>query len=74
MIFIVTISPLLFIITIYRSSDDPKFQLPIPHAVQLTKTCQTNIPVIRTLVTMIFLPVRTFHLVTHPRFLQVEHA
>ena len=38
------------------------------------KTCQTNIPVIRTSVTMIFLLVRSFHLVTHPRFLQVEHA
>jgi hypothetical protein len=38
------------------------------------KTSQTNIPVIRSPVTMIFLPVRTFHLVTHPRFLQVEHA
>jgi hypothetical protein len=38
------------------------------------KTYQTNIPVIRTPLTMIFLPVRTFHLVTHPRFLQVEHA
>jgi hypothetical protein len=31
------------------------------------KTCQTNISVIRTLVTMIFLPVRTSRLVTHPR-------
>jgi hypothetical protein len=38
------------------------------------KTSQTNISVIRTLVTMIFLPVETSHLVTHPRFLQVEHA
>jgi hypothetical protein len=38
------------------------------------KTCQTNILVIRTPVTMIFLPVRTFQSVTHPRFLQVEHA
>jgi hypothetical protein len=38
------------------------------------KTRQTNIPVIRTSVTVIFLPVRTFHLVTHPRFLQVERA
>jgi hypothetical protein len=38
------------------------------------KTCQTNILVIRTSVTVIFLPVRTFHLVTHPRFLQVEHT
>jgi hypothetical protein len=33
------------------------------------KTCQTNIPV-----TVIFILVGTSHLVTHPRFLQVEHA
>jgi hypothetical protein len=39
-----------------------------------SKTSQTHIPVIRTPVTMIFLPVGTSHLVTHPRFLQVEHA
>jgi hypothetical protein len=38
------------------------------------KTSQTHIPVIRTPVTVIFLPLGTFHLVTHPRFLQVEHA
>jgi hypothetical protein len=38
------------------------------------KTYQTNIPVIRTPMTVIFLLVRTSHLVTHPRFLQVEHA
>jgi hypothetical protein len=38
------------------------------------KTCQTNIPVIRTPVTMIFLPVGTSNLVTHPRSLQVKHA
>jgi hypothetical protein len=38
------------------------------------KTSQTHIPVIRTPVTMIFLLVGTSHLVTHPRFLQVEHA
>jgi hypothetical protein len=38
------------------------------------KTCQTNILVIRTPVTVIFLPVKTSHLVTHPRLLQVEHA
>jgi hypothetical protein len=38
------------------------------------KTSQTYIPVIQTPVTLIFLPVGTFHLVTHPRFLQVEHA
>jgi hypothetical protein len=38
------------------------------------KTSQTNIPVIRTPVTVIFLRVRTSHLVTHHKFLQVEHA
>jgi hypothetical protein len=38
------------------------------------KTSQTHIPVIRTPVTVIFLPVGTSHLVTHPRFLQVEYA
>ena len=38
------------------------------------KTSQTHISVIQTPVTMIFLPVGTSHLVTHPRFLQVEHA
>jgi hypothetical protein len=38
------------------------------------KTSQTHIPVIRTLVAVIFLPVETSHLVTHLRFFQVEHA
>jgi hypothetical protein len=38
------------------------------------KTSQTNISVIRTPVTVIFLPVGNSHLVTHPRFLQVQHA
>jgi hypothetical protein len=38
------------------------------------KTSQTHFPVIRTPVTVIFLPVGTSHLVTHLRFLQVEHA
>jgi hypothetical protein len=38
------------------------------------KTSQTHIPVIQTPVTVIFFPVGTSHLVTHPRFLQVEHA
>jgi hypothetical protein len=38
------------------------------------KTSQTHIPVIRTPMTVIFFPVGTSHLVTHPRFLQVEHA
>jgi hypothetical protein len=38
------------------------------------KTSQTHFPVIRTPVTVIFLLVGTSHLVTHPRFLHVEHA
>jgi hypothetical protein len=38
------------------------------------KTSQTHIPVIQTPVTVIFLLVGTSHLVTHPWFLQVEHA
>jgi hypothetical protein len=38
------------------------------------KACQTNILVIRTPMIVIFLLVRTSHLVTHPIFLQVEHA
>jgi hypothetical protein len=38
------------------------------------KTSQTNISVTRTPGTVISLPVGTSHLVTHPRFLQVEHA
>jgi hypothetical protein len=38
------------------------------------KTSQTHIPVVRTPVIVIFLPVGTSHLVTHPRFLQVEQA
>jgi hypothetical protein len=38
------------------------------------KTSQTHVPVILTPVTVIFLPVGTSHLITHPRFLQVEHA
>jgi hypothetical protein len=38
------------------------------------KTSQTHVPIIRTPVTVVFLPVGTSHLVTHPRFPQVEHA
>ena len=38
------------------------------------KTSQTHVPIMRTPVTVIFLLVGTSHLVTHPRFLQVEHA
>jgi hypothetical protein len=38
------------------------------------KTSQTHILVIRTPVNVIFFLVGTSHLVTHPRFLQVEHA
>jgi hypothetical protein len=51
-------SLLLFIVTIYRSSDHPKFQLLILSSPP--KTSQTHIPVIRTLVTVIFLPVGNF--------------
>jgi hypothetical protein len=74
MISIVTFSSSLFIITIHRSSDHPNFNYSSIMLSSSPKTSQTNIPVIRTPVTVIFLPVRTFHLVTHPRYLQVEHA
>jgi hypothetical protein len=86
LLFIVTIhrcysSLLLFIIVIIHLSllfiDHPITQIFNCSFIILSsshKTCQTNIPVIRTPVTVIFLPVRTFYLVTHPRFLQVEHT
>jgi hypothetical protein len=70
MISVAALSLSLFIVTIHRSSNHPKFQLLIRHVVQST----SNISVIRTPVTVIFLPVGTSHLVTHPRFLHVEHA
>jgi hypothetical protein len=77
-----------FIVTIHHSSgrssyyssllftDHPITQIFNCSSIMLSSspTCQTNISVIRTPVTMIFLLGRTSHLVTHPRFLQVEHA
>jgi hypothetical protein len=75
--------PLFFTVTIYRYYSSLLF---IDHPITSNfnyssimlssppKTSQTHIPVILTPVTVIFLPVGTFHLVTHPRFLQVEHA
>jgi hypothetical protein len=79
-LFIVTIhhyysSLLLFIVTIHLSSDHPpNFNYSSIMLSSPPKTSQTHVPIIRTLVTVIFLPVGTSHLVTHPRFLQVEHA
>jgi hypothetical protein len=77
-------SPLLFTVTIhhyYLSSllfivhlITPNFNYSSIMLSSPPKTSQTHIPVIRTPVTVIFLPVGTSHLVTHPRFLQVEHA
>jgi hypothetical protein len=67
-------SSLLFIITIHRSSGHPNFNYSSIMLSSPPKTSQTHIPVIRTPVTVIFLPVGTSHLVTHPRFLQVEHT
>jgi hypothetical protein len=73
-----------FIVTIYHhyyssllfidSPITPNFNYSYIMLSSPPKTSQTHIPVIRTPVTMIFLPVGTSHLVTHPRFLQVEHA
>jgi hypothetical protein len=73
-------SPLLFTVTIhhrYYSSfiqSPPTFNCSFIMLSSPIKTSQTHIPVIRTPVTVIFLPVGTSHLVTYPRFLQVEHA
>jgi hypothetical protein len=64
----------LFIVHRYCSSDPPNFNCSSIMLSSSPKTFETNILVIRTPVTVIFLPVRTFHLVTHPEFLQVEHA
>jgi hypothetical protein len=83
MIYIFTISPVLFIIAIHRYYSSllfighpitPKINYSSIMLSSSPKTCQTNIPVIRTPMTVIFLPVRTSHLVTHHRFLEVEHA
>jgi hypothetical protein len=75
--------PSLFTVTIYRYYSPllfidhlitPNFNYSSIMLSSPPKTSQTHIPVIRTLMTVIFLPVGTSHLVTHPRFLQVEHA
>jgi hypothetical protein len=73
-----------FIVTIHRSSDRPSYYsllLFMAHLIaqifncsfimlfSSPKTCQTNISVIRTPVTVIFLPVRTSRSVTHPKLL-----
>jgi hypothetical protein len=72
-----------FVLTIYRYYSSllfidhpitPNFNYPSVMLSSPPKTSQTHILVIRTPVTVIFLPVETSHLVTHPRFLQVEHA
>jgi hypothetical protein len=75
--------PLLFTVTIYRYYSPllfidhpitPNFNYSSIMLSSPPKTSQTHISVIQTPVTVIFLPVGTSHLVTHPRFLQVEHA
>jgi hypothetical protein len=86
-LFIITIYryylPSLFTITIYHyylpllfidHPITPNFNYSSIMLSSPPKTSQTHIPVIQTLVTVIFLPVGTSHLVTHPRFPQVEHA
>jgi hypothetical protein len=87
LLFTVTIyrhySLLLFTITIHRyylpllfidHPITPNFKYSSIMLSSPPKTSQTHIPVIQTPMTVIFLPVGTSHLVTHPRFLQVEHA
>jgi hypothetical protein len=75
--------PLLFTVTIYRyylpllfidHPITPNFNYSSIMLSSPPKTSQTHIPVIQTPVSVIFLPVGTSHLVTHSRFLQVEHA
>jgi hypothetical protein len=75
--------PSLFTVTIYRYYSPllfidhpitPNFNYSSIMLSSPPKTSQTHIPVIQTPVTVIFLPEGTSHLVTHPRFLQVEHA
>jgi hypothetical protein len=70
----ITFSSLLFIVTILNHPIPPNFNYSSIMLSSPPKTCQTHIPVIRTSVTVIFLPVATSHLVTHPRFVHVEHA
>jgi hypothetical protein len=83
LLFTVTILPSLFTVTIYRHylpllfivhPITPNFNYSSIILSSPPKTSQTHIPVIQTPLTVIFLPVGTSHLVTHPRFLQVEHA
>jgi hypothetical protein len=72
-------SPLLFIVTIHHHYYSlllfidhpitPNFNYSSIMLFSPPKTSQTHIPVIRTPVTVIFLPVGTSHLVTYPRFL-----
>jgi hypothetical protein len=72
-------SPLLFTVTIHHRHYPsllfidhpitPDFNCSSIILSSSPETCQTNIPVIQTSVTVIFLPIRTFHLVTHPKFL-----
>jgi hypothetical protein len=70
MISIITFSSLLFI----DHPITPNFNYSSIMLSSPPKNSQTHIPVIRTPTTVIFLPIGTSHLVTHPRFLQVEHA
>jgi hypothetical protein len=81
MISTITFSLLLFIIAIHRyySSIIRSPQISTSHP----SCCPAHLRLARVpdqysshtnSVTVIFLPVRTFYLVTHPRFLQVEHA
>jgi hypothetical protein len=83
LLFIDDICGNLFVVTIHRYYSSllfidhpitPNFNYSSVMLSSPPKTSQTNISVIRTPVTVIFLPVGTSHLVTHPRFLQVEHA
>jgi hypothetical protein len=63
-----------FVVTIHRSSDHPEFQLLIRHVVQSTQDQPDPYSSHTNSGDCIFLPVGTSHLVTHPRFLQVENA
>jgi hypothetical protein len=60
MISMVTFSSSLFIVTIHRSSDHPNFNYSSVMLSSPPKTSQTHIPVIKTPVTVIFLPVGNF--------------
>jgi hypothetical protein len=60
MISMVPFSSSIFIVTIHRSSDHPNFNYSFIMMSSAPKTSQTHIPVIRTPVTVIFLPVGNF--------------